>query len=185
MLILYDADKGGRDVDKVVAALQLIRGVDPIRYRQVVRDLSRIWITTIAGAAGQFIQSTSTCELDERFLAAEHISVEEVAGAIVHEATHARLHHWAIGYDEELRDRLEGICMGRELAFAAKLANGTGIRRWVEARQNGSVDYSDTAFNNRQIAGARDALIYLGTPRWIAEMVASIARWRRRGSAKR
>ncbi|MGX8011790.1 hypothetical protein ACVDG8_023845 [Mesorhizobium sp. ORM8.1] len=185
MLILYDADKGGRDAEKVAAALQLIRDVDPIRHRQVIRDLSRIWITTIAAAAGQFMQSTSTCELDERFVAAEHISVEEVAGAIVHEATHARLYHRGIGYEEALRDRVEAVCMRRELAFAAKLTNGAGIRRWVEARQNKSVDYSNTAFDTRQIAGARDALVYLGAPRWAADLVVAIARWRRRWSVRR
>jgi hypothetical protein len=183
MLIVYDAKKGGKGADKVAAALQLICDVDPIRHRQVVRDISRIWITTVVAAAGQLMPSTSICELDERFLMREDISIEEVAGAIVHEATHARLFRWGIGYEENLRDRVENICMARELAFAAKLADGAAIRRWVEARQNGSVDYSNSAFAVREIAGAREALVHLGTPGWIADIVVTIARWRR-GSAK-
>ncbi|CDX49299.1 hypothetical protein LCM4577_21465 [Mesorhizobium sp. LCM 4577] len=180
MLIVYDAKKGGKDADKVSAALQLICDVDPIRHRQVVRDLSSIWITTVVAAAGRFMPLTSICELDERFLMREDISIEEVAGAIVHEATHARLFRRGIGYEEKLRDRVENTCMARELAFAAKLANGAAIRRWVETRQNGSLDYSNAAFDARDVAGMRDALIHLGTPGWIADIVIAIARWRRR-----
>jgi len=164
MLIVYDADKGGKDADKVAAALQLIQDFDPVRYRRIVRDLKQIWITTIASAAGQFVRSTSTCELDERFVMGEHISIEEVAGAIVHEATHARLFQRGIGYEEQLRSRVEQVCMRRELAFAAKLPDGESIRRWVEGRQNGSVDYSNKGFNTREMAGIRDAMIHLGTP---------------------
>ncbi|QND56874.1 hypothetical protein [Mesorhizobium huakuii] len=180
MLIIYDADKGGKDVDKVAAALQLIQAVDPARYRRIVRDLKQIWITTIPGAAGQFVGSTSTCELDERFVMGEHISIEEVAGAIVHEATHARLDQWGI-----LRARVEEVCMGRELAFAAKLPDGASIRRWVEARQQGAVDYSNAALDTREIAGARDALIHLGTPVWFADTIVFLARLRRGRSARR
>jgi len=184
-LIIYDADKGGKDADKVAAALQLIQDFDPVRYRRVVRDIRQIWITTIAGAAGQFVGSTSTCELDERFVMGEHTSIEEVAGAIVHEATHARLDQDGIGYEEGSRARVEEVCMGRELAFAAKLPDGTSIRRWVEARQERPVDYSNTAFNTREIAGARDALLHLGTPAWFANMIVFLAKLRQRGSAKR
>ncbi|UVK41804.1 hypothetical protein BPNPMPFG_003395 [Mesorhizobium sp. AR07] len=185
MLIIYDADKGGKDADKVAAALHLIRDFDAVRYRRVVRDLKQIWITTIAGAAGQFAGSTSTCELDERFVMGEHTSIEQVAGAIVHEATHARLDQCGIGYEEGMRARVEAVCMGRELAFAAKLPDGASIRLWVEARQKGAVDYSNTAFNTREIAGARDALIHLGTPGWFADIIVFVARLRRRGSVKR
>ncbi|AZO45514.1 hypothetical protein EJ076_32700 [Mesorhizobium sp. M7D.F.Ca.US.005.01.1.1] len=185
MLIIYDADKGDKSADKVAAALHLIQVMDPVRYRRVVRDLKQIWITTIPGAAGQFVRSTSTCELDERFVTGEHISIEEVAGAIVHEATHARLDQCGIGYEERLRTRVEEVCMRRELAFAAKLPEGAGIRRWVEARQNGPVDYSNAAFNTREIAGIRDAMIHLGMPIWFADTIVFIGRLRRRGSAKR
>ena len=185
MLIIYDADKGGKDADKVAAALQLIQNFDPLQYRRVVRDLEQIWITTIVGAAGQFVAATSTCELDERFVTREYTSVEEVASAIVHEATHARLDRCGVGYEEGLRARVEKVCMGRELAFAARLADGASIRRWVEARQGGAVDYSNAAFNTREIAGSRDALTHLGTPGWFADIIVFVARLRRRESAKR
>ena len=179
MVIVFSKHKGSQATDKVAAALQLISDLDPVRYRHVVRDLKRIWITTIAGAAGQFVNSTSTCELDERFVVGEHTTAEQVAGAIVHEATHAHLHQWGIGYEQELRDRVEQVCMGRELAFAAKLPDGESIRRWVEARQGG-VDYSNAAIRAREIDSARDALLDLNAPAWLADMIVWSARWRHR-----
>ena len=53
---------------------------------------------------------------------------ELIASVIVHEATHARLMRCGIGYEEELRARVEKVCLRRELAFAAKLPNGEQIR---------------------------------------------------------
>ncbi len=182
LVIAYS--KGSKAADKVAAALQLIQDVDPLRYRRMVLDLKQIWITTIPGAAGQFVRSTLTCELDERFVMREDISVAEVANAIVHEAAHARIDRCGIGYEEELRSRIEEVCMRRELAFAARLPDGERIHRWVEARRNGSVDYSNTGFNTREMAGIRDALIHLGTPVWLADRMIAFGRWRRRRSKR-
>ncbi|AZN96408.1 hypothetical protein EJ066_03390 [Mesorhizobium sp. M9A.F.Ca.ET.002.03.1.2] len=178
MVIVYDADKGGRDADRVAAALQLIQEFDPVRYRRLVRDLKQIWITTIPGAAGRFVKSTSTCELDERFVLGKYTVVEQVAGAIVHEATHARLDQRGISYEEKLRDRVEQVCMERELAFAAKLPDGSRIRQWVEARQKEPSDYSDVALDASRIQSARAALLHLNTPSWFADMIVFFARWR-------
>jgi hypothetical protein len=185
MLIVCDADKGGRDADRVAAALQLIQKFDPARYRRVIRDLKQIWITTIPGAAGRFVKSTSTCELDERFVLGENTVTEHVAGAIVHEATHARLDQLGIGYEEKLRDRVEQVCMGRELAFAAKLPDGSRIRQWVEFRQNQPSDYSDVALDASQIQSARAALLHLKTPSWFANVVVFFARRRHERQIRR
>ncbi|MEP6567801.1 MAG: hypothetical protein ABJB10_21915 [Mesorhizobium sp.] len=185
MVIVFSKHKGREAKDKVAAALELIRDFDPVRHNRMVRDLKRIWITTITGAAGQFVNSTSTCELDERFVLGEHTTTEQVAGAIVHEATHARLHQSGIGCEQELRDRVEQVCMGRELAFAAKLPDGESIYRWVEARQDHSVDYSNAAFNAREIAGARDALLHLNAPGWLADTIVFFARRRHQKHLKR
>lgn len=185
MVIVFSKHKGNEARDKVAAALQLIRDLDPVRYSRVVHDLKRIWITTIPSAVGRFVNSTSTCELDERFVLGEHTTTEQVAGVIVHEAAHARLHQWGIGYEPELRDRVEQVCMRRELAFAAKLPDGESICLWVEASQDGSVDYSNAAFKAREIAGARDALLQLNAPAWLADMIVFVARRRHQKHLKR
>jgi len=185
MLIVYDADKGSKDADRVAAALQLIQEFDPIKYRRLVRDLKRIWITTIPGAVGRYVKSTSTCELDERFVLGEYTVTEQIAGVIVHEATHARLDQQGIGYEEKLRDRVEQVCMGRELAFAAKLPDGSRIRQWVEVRQKEPSDYSDIALHASQIQSARAALLHLDAPSWFADTIVFLARWRHQRRARR
>jgi len=37
-----------------------------------------------------------------------------------------------IGYDEDIRARVERVCIRRELAFAAKLPNGEQVRQQAE-----------------------------------------------------
>jgi hypothetical protein len=46
---------------------------------------------------------------------------EQIASAIIHETTHARIERHGISYKEELRSRIEAVCVRRELAFAARL----------------------------------------------------------------
>ncbi|MER8518075.1 hypothetical protein NKI48_17015 [Mesorhizobium sp. M0644] len=176
--VFYNGESGGKDADKVAAALRLIQKFDPVRYSRLVRDLKRIWITINPGAAAQFVKSTSTCELDRRFVLGEHTLSDQIASAIVHEATHARLHQRGIGYEEELRHRVEWVCMRRELAFAAKLPDGASIRQWVEARQTEPSDFSNVAMNGRQIDSARDALLHLNAPGWLADLIVFFARRR-------
>ena len=65
---------------------------------------------------------------------AETTSPELIAAVIVHEATHARLERYGIGYEEKLRARIEAVCFRRELAFAAKLPNGEAVRQPAEDR---------------------------------------------------
>ena len=185
MVIVFSKHKGSEAPDRVAAALQLIRDLDPVRYRRVVRDLKRIWITTIAGAAGRFVNSTSTCELDERFVLGEHTLTEHVASVIVHEATHARLHQWGIGYEEELRHRVEWVCMRRELAFAAKLPDGASIPDWIVAGKTEPADFSNTAMIAREIDNAREALLQLNAPAWLADTIVFFARRRQQRRVRR
>ncbi|RWM13118.1 MAG: hypothetical protein EOR73_29900 [Mesorhizobium sp.] len=175
LLVFYNSDHAGKDADKAVAALRLIQKFDPVRYKQIVRDLKRIWITTIPGGIGRFIKSTSTCELDRRFVLDEHTVTEQIASTIVHEATHARLDRRGIGYQEQLRARVEGVCMGREQAFAAKLPDGANIRKWVEASQIQSLEFSNVAMHARRIDDARDALLDLNAPVWLADIIVFFA----------
>src|SRR6266550_7057576 len=52
---------------RVEQALELIKSCDPIRFRQLLRDLERVWITIIAGSLAEFDDTISACKLDERF----------------------------------------------------------------------------------------------------------------------
>lgn len=103
---------------RVEEALRLIQKYDRLRYDRLVRDLERVWVRDIPGTRGSFDQPLRACSLDRVFVLAEKSCPELIAATIVHEATHARLDHCGIGYEEELRPRIEATCFRRELAFA-------------------------------------------------------------------
>jgi hypothetical protein len=113
---------------RVEAALRLIKTYDRIRYDRLIRDLDRIWVKMLPASIANFNHSLNACQLDERFVLDEKSGPELIASVIVHEATHARLMRCGIGYEAELRVRVEKVCLRRELAFAAKLPNGEQIR---------------------------------------------------------
>lgn len=100
-------------LQRVEAALQLIRRFAPLHYRRVNNSLSRIWVQLIPHGAGCYLHSLNACVLDERVIASKTTTMEWIASAIVHEATHARLEKRGVRYDEAIRHRIEGICARR------------------------------------------------------------------------
>ena len=111
-------------LDRILEAIRVIRIHDPVRYRRMVKDVERIWVCTVSGSVAQFQRKTWMCQLDENFVDSESTTPELLASAIVHEATHARLFRMGFGYDETVRASVEGICLRRELAFAARIPGG-------------------------------------------------------------
>jgi hypothetical protein len=94
---------------------------------------------------------------------------------IVHEAAHARLARYGVGYTEDMRARVEALCVRRELAFAAKLPDGDAVRAWIEANTELSPEaFTDTAFAQRERAGQVEALRYLCTPEWLIRLVLAL-----------
>ena len=78
-------------LQRVEAALQLIEHFAPLHYRRVKNSLSRIWVQLVPHGAGCYLHSLNACLLDERVVASQTTTLEWIASAIVHEATHARL----------------------------------------------------------------------------------------------
>src|SRR6185503_13261504 len=117
-----------RVLPRVEAALGLIKTHDRQRYDRIVADLDRVWVRLLTTYVAQFSPSWSACFLDERFVLGDTTDAAHIAAAIVHEATHARLWRCGFGYDEEVRQRVEAVCVRREVAFANKLPDGERIR---------------------------------------------------------
>jgi hypothetical protein len=155
---------------RVEEALGLIKIYDRVRYDRLIRDLERVWVTPISGSSACFDHSIGACELDPRFVLAETSLPEKIAGVIVHEATHARLHRCGIGYEEDLRARVEAVCIRRELAFAARLPHGESLReeagRILEQCANESL-WTNAALGERHRIGDREILQYIGLPNWL------------------
>ena len=182
-------DKGWPDLDRVEEALRLIKTHDRIRYNRLVRDLERVWVRLLPASAASFNPALKACQIDERFVRAETTSPELIASTIVHEGTHARLMRCGIGYEEEIRPRVEAVCVRREMAFAAKLPNGVPEREQAaDALAALPPDYlTNSAFSDRDRKGRAEALRYLGFSDWHIRATFRIAEviWRLRRIVRR
>jgi hypothetical protein len=163
------------DLMRVESALVLIKQHSPLNYARIIREIERIWVTLLFHGLGEYKYSLKACLLDERYVADPATSIEQIACTIVHEATHARLERYGIGYKEELRARIEAICFRRELAFAARLPDSAelqqGIARCLEWYPANPDQFSDAHFQERHTAGGIDAMRYLGTPGWLIRAI--------------
>jgi len=161
-------------LSRVEGALGLIKAHDRIRYERLVRDLERVRVWLLPGVSGSYKKALRSCELDSRYVLAEKSSLEMIASTIVHEATHARLMRCGIGYETELRARVEAVCARRELGFANKLPNGNQVRESAErilelcAADDGY--WSNTEFEERHVEGSIEALRHLGVPDWLVRV---------------
>lgn len=83
-------------------------------------EAHRIAAEATSYADAWYNNPTRTCFIAARTLVAGDINY--IACCILHEMCHARLMARGIGYDEDLRVRVEKVCTRRELAFARKRA---------------------------------------------------------------
>ena len=162
-------------LQRVEAALQLIEHFAPLHYRRVKNSLSRIWVQLVPHGAGCYLHSLNACLLDERVVASETTTLEWIASAIVHEATHARLEKRGIRYVEAVRHRIERICARRELDFARHLSGVDALLEEINWRLDRSND-ENTSFTNQDMwvgidQGNADILRHLGTPEWVITLM--------------
>jgi hypothetical protein len=160
---------------RVEEALNVIKRYDPLQYMRVIRNLDRVWVSLEPNSRACFRRSLNACVLDERYVLAETTTPEMLAKTIIHEATHARLDHWGINYDDEKeRVQIEAICMRRELAFAAKLPQGRLLQEEVEHTMEWCTAnpeyFSNASFHQRDNEGRIEALRYLGVPEWLIQV---------------
>jgi hypothetical protein len=162
-------------LQRVEAALQLIDRCAPLHYRRVKNSLSRIWVTLVPHGAGCYLHSLNACLLDERVVASENTTLEWIASAIVHEATHARLEKRGIRYDEAVRHRIERICARRELDFARNLSGVDALHEEITRRldlcNEESAFYTDQNMWQKIDEGNAEMLRHLGTPEWVIALV--------------
>jgi hypothetical protein len=181
----YHGENAEAALQRVEAALALIKTWDRPRYGRLTRDLDRVWVRRIASGAGHLDQRLWACILDEGFVLDESTDAEMIAGAIVHEAAHARLDRVGFNYEEDQRERVEAICNRRMLAFARKLPDGSGVRAWAEANLAAHPScYTDAAITEREQAGALRLLKEV-RPRWLARLLAALFEAARRRVERR
>jgi hypothetical protein len=158
------------DLARVEEALSLIKQHSPLDYARITRELERVWVNISVYGRAQYHRALRACILDERYVADQATTAEEIASTIVHEATHARLERYGIKYKEELRTRIEAICFRRQLAFTVRLPNSAEpqkIGRSLEWYKSNPDQFSDARFREYRTTGTAEALRYLGTPGWL------------------
>jgi hypothetical protein len=115
-------------LERLRAALSLMRDSDPRRFRRFRDDVHTIVICASRGPAAGFIPRASLCFVDAGFLL--KASAGGLAVVLVHEGAHARIDRAGVPPFPDLRSRFERRCIIEELAFMHRLA-ATGMR--VEA----------------------------------------------------
>lgn len=178
-------------IQRIEDALRLIEHCAPLHYRRIKNNLARIWVHLVPHGAGCYSHSLNACVLDERVVTSETTTVEWIASAIVHEATHARLEKLGIRYDEALRQRIERICARRERDFARHLSGVDALQDEITWRldrcseENSS--HTDQNIWENTVQGNAEILRHLGTPEWVitlafrvGTLVSGIRRFTRR-----
>jgi hypothetical protein len=163
------SDKNGSAISsKIDQALNLISEFDSRRYRQIKRDVKRIWIAAAPGYCAQWEEELQMCILDTDYFRRSDISASEMALTIVHEATHARLHKLKIGYAENIRERVERICIKSEIAFAKRLPDGQKLVEMAESGLQTPKSYwTHTEFQQRDL----DMLAEMSKKNWVIRIL--------------
>jgi len=125
VVLLSDGkDTSGRLRD----AMAIIERYDP-RWLRHLREKVRRMVVVEVGIP-EFRPVVRGCYIPLALIDA--LTKEELAVLLVHEATHARLHEWGVRPKPPNRERIEVVCVGREVAFAGKIP-GVGPRLAAEA----------------------------------------------------
>lgn len=147
-----DADETCRE--KVAKALELIWEFDPEKYKSIWRLLpGGIAIDEPKSTSGEYDHARKMCYLNYDYV--NSYCPEDISLVIVHELCHARLMCRGIGYEEQIRFRVEKVCIRRELAFARILdQHYEGEDHFVSRTEAGLESimpeyYSDAAFRKR------------------------------------
>jgi hypothetical protein len=152
ILVSAFTEKATQDLalERVTAALELIRRYHPAGFRRVQRGLKRILVCWTPGNWGEYQADLDLCMMNESRVCAPETSIAAIASTVVHEATHARLARAGFPYDENLQS---GPTDDGKLAGKKPLRRSRGSR--FENRK---------AFVTRTTARSRRLLGRMGGP---------------------
>jgi hypothetical protein len=173
--ILLPGKKGPVLFSKINQALDLISEFDPRRYLQIKRDMKKIWVSAAPGYCANWMNELQMCILDRDYFYQDTVSAPEMALTFVHESTHARLSKFKIEYTEDIRNRVERVCIKSEIAFAKRLPNGQKFVELAESRLQIPESYwTNAQFEQRDL----DTLAELRKKNWLARILYPILKRR-------
>ncbi|WP_181169012.1 hypothetical protein [Mesorhizobium sp. B2-4-14] len=151
---------------KLEKALHLIKAYDMYRYRRILKEIDRIWSHPLPVKTACFVESLRRCLIDNKYVLTS--TPEIIASTLVHEATHGRLIRHNIGYSEEIRSRVERVCIRQERAFALKIPQNGDLLQRIERKLAIAPDYwTDHAALERHREGMIAMAEDVGLPNWL------------------
>jgi len=120
--------------EKVDLALSLIALYAPDKFSSFNKDVSSIYVTADMSHPGSYRRSLKLVRLRTSYVTDPETTHQDVACCLFHEAQHGRLRRWGFGYEEEIRTRIERICMTAERNFARKLPGCEELVECLEDR---------------------------------------------------
>lgn len=118
--LLVSARENGHARERIIAAVNLLESSAPVFYRRVKRYISRIvvWSGPYSAAVRPHTVQLSTSHMHP-------VDSLELASVLVHEATHLKIGAFKIPYRENLRRRIEELCVKEQCNFL-RIAGGDG-----------------------------------------------------------
>jgi hypothetical protein len=158
---------------KIDEAFNLISEFDPRRYFQIKKYVKRIWISALLVNYAEWMDDLQMCVIDRDYLLRTDVPASDIAQTIVHEGTHARLCKLKIKYTEDIRHRVERICIKSEISFAKRLPKGQKAVEIAERRLQIPPSYlTNDQFQQRDL----DGLAELGKRFWPARLLYPIVK---------
>jgi hypothetical protein len=155
------------------SALELIQKHDPSRYKRIIREFDKVWVISLPGHPAYFVPAIRRCMIDDRYLLSSPI--EFIASSLVHEATHGRLTRCGFGYSEDIRYRVERLCIRQERAFATRIPNNEPLLDRINRKLMIPADHwTDQNTKVRFRAGFLGMSKDGGLPEWLARVLLSI-----------
>jgi hypothetical protein len=158
-------------VRSVTAAIELIQTASSAQYSRLMR-IRPTFLVKRAGSSSYWTE-LHTCVLDATtVMTADNATL---AMKIVHESTHAYLASKGVPWQRELFDRVERVCLRREIAFCRSLEKlGFGVTeriKWYERRLEEKFYTPELKYYHR----IRSAEAY-GMPQWYVTLLKQLRR---------
>ena len=174
--VFEEKDSFDRIQAKLKSALTLLRDYDTRRFAYLQRDVKRIMVFGGPHYRGSWYQECAMCDLTDRYVLAPETTPAMLASTLAHEAMHARLYRWGIGYNQEQRFRVERCCFKASIAFARRLPDSeSASREYIIHQAQLQINrdpriWTDAGRAERKLAAIRE----LGGPEWLLCLV---GRW--------
>ncbi len=118
----------------LVGALGLVREYDPRRYKRIIRHIGWI-VNEFALSRGMEYEARNrvcSVEFSEAAGIAQELLVAVYASGLIHEATHGVVISHGIPYDDQMRIRIEQLCVKEQNRFLVRLAHADPERYPLE-----------------------------------------------------